>query len=82
MFDWLVVFELTLNCSEVFVEKKHKIALEGVQVTKGPYTEFSASLDPSQLKAWTEMAERADSERGEALDIYTLQIDKGSSRLC
>ncbi|KAN0078144.1 hypothetical protein V8E55_010201 [Tylopilus felleus] len=63
----------------VFVEKKHKIALEGVQVTKGPYTEFSASLDPNQLKAWTEMAERADSERGEALDIYTLQIDKAPS---
>ncbi|KAN0088255.1 hypothetical protein V8E55_005312 [Tylopilus felleus] len=59
--------------------KKHKIALEGVQVTKGPYTEFSASLDPSQLKAWTKMAKRADSESGEALDIYTLRIDKAPS---
>ena len=45
-------------------------------MTKGLYTEFSASSDPSQLKAWTEMAKKADSERGEVLDIYTLQIDK------
>lgn len=57
--------------------RKYKVALDGVQKTQGPYEAFSASLDPPRLKAWMEAAERADSERGEALDVYSLQIDKG-----
>ena len=57
--------------------RRHKAALEGVQTTKGPYEEFSSSLDPSKLKAWVKMAETADHERGDALDIYSLQMDKG-----
>lgn len=59
--------------------RKHKVALESIQTTQGPYEEFSASLDPCQLKVWMGAAESADSNRGEALDIYTLQMDKGWS---
>ena len=51
--------------------------MDGVQKTQEPYETFSASLDPPRLKAWMEAAERADSERGEALNVYSLQIDKG-----
>jgi hypothetical protein len=34
-------------------------------------------LDVNKLRLWTEEAEKADNERGEALDIYNLQMDKG-----
>jgi len=44
---------------------------------EGPFEELSSSLDPSKLELWTKDAERADNERGEALDAYNLQMDKG-----
>jgi hypothetical protein len=48
---------------------------------KGPFNELSSSLDFDKLKLWTEKAEKADNERGEALDVYNLQMDKGWSSL-
>jgi hypothetical protein len=57
--------------------KKHERGLKGVECTKGPFEDLSASLDPDQLKHWTQDAERADLERGEELDIYSVQMDKG-----
>jgi hypothetical protein len=44
---------------------------------EGPFEELSSSLDPSKLELWTKDAEKADNERGEALDTYNLQMDKG-----
>ena len=44
---------------------------------KGLFEELSSGLDDNQLRLWTKEAEKADNERGEALDIYSLQIDKG-----
>ena len=44
---------------------------------KGPFDELSSALDANKLRLWTKEAEEADNERGEALDIYGLQIDKG-----
>ncbi len=44
---------------------------------KGPFEELSSALDANQLRLWTKEAEKADKERGEALDIYGLQMDKG-----
>jgi hypothetical protein len=44
---------------------------------EGPFEELSSSLDPSKLELWTKDAEKADNERGEALDVYNLQMDKG-----
>jgi hypothetical protein len=34
-------------------------------------------LDAEKLGLWTKEAEKADNERGEALDVYNLQMDKG-----
>ena len=73
-----IVSKPTLIYSEVFIEKTQNcIGGHTVQTTQGPYEEFSASLDPYQLKAWVEAAEKADIEWGKALDIYSLQMDKG-----
>jgi hypothetical protein len=44
---------------------------------KGPFNELSSALDAGKLDLWTKEAENADNERGEALDIYSLQMDKG-----
>lgn len=57
--------------------RKYKLALDGVTTTKIPFEEFSTVLDLDKLKAWSEEAEKADEERGQALDIYALQMDKG-----
>jgi hypothetical protein len=48
-----------------------------VEATRGPFEELTASLDDDKVRTWTKEAERADCERGEALDIYTLKMDKG-----
>jgi hypothetical protein len=57
--------------------RKLKAASDGVESTKGPFEELSSALDADQLELWTKEAEKADKERGEALDIYSLQVDKG-----
>ena len=44
---------------------------------KGPFEELSSTLDADKLRLWTKEAEKADNERGEALDVYNLQMDKG-----
>jgi hypothetical protein len=44
---------------------------------KEPFKELSSALDADKLRLWTKEAEKADDERGEALDVYSLQIDKG-----
>jgi hypothetical protein len=36
---------------------------------KVPFEELSYTLDANNLRLWTKEAERADNERGEALDI-------------
>ena len=63
------------------LSRKHKAALDGVESMKGPFRELSSSLDSDKLTLWTEEAEKADNERGEALDVYNLQMDKGWSSL-
>ena len=42
-----------------------------------PDEELTDSLDPDKVKCWRELADTAASERGEALDIYTLKMEKG-----
>ena len=44
---------------------------------EGPFKELSSAVDADTLRLWTKEAEKADNERGEALDIYNLQMDKG-----
>jgi hypothetical protein len=57
--------------------RKLKAASEGVESMKSPFEELSSALDADKLRIWTKDAEKADNERGEALDIYNLQMDKG-----
>ena len=57
--------------------RKLKAASNGVESMKGLFEELSSVLDIDKLRLWTKDAEKADNERGEALDIYNLQIDKG-----
>lgn len=57
--------------------RKHKAASQGLNVTKGPFEELAASLDNLKVEEWHKKVERAEQERGEALDIYMLKMDKG-----
>jgi hypothetical protein len=57
--------------------QKHKAASNGVKFMKVPFEELSCTLDADKLRLWTEEAENTDNERGEALDIYNLKMDKG-----
>ena len=53
------------------------MALKGVEYTQGPFEELSASLEADQLEAWSKDAEKAGNERGNALNIYNLKMEKG-----
>jgi hypothetical protein len=57
--------------------RKLKLASNKVEYFKVPFEEHSSALDADKLKLWTKEAEKADNERGEALDIYNVQMDKG-----
>jgi hypothetical protein len=48
-----------------------------VESQKAPFEELSSALDAEKLRLWTKEAEKADNERGEALNVYNLQMDKG-----
>ena len=52
--------------------KKFQAASDRVTSMKGPFIELSSAIDADKLRLWTKEAERADSERGEALDLYNL----------
>ena len=57
--------------------RKLKAASNEVESMKVPFEELSSVLDASKLRLWTQEAEKADNERGEALDIYNLKMEKG-----
>ncbi|KAG9315413.1 hypothetical protein JVU11DRAFT_4564 [Chiua virens] len=61
--------------------KKYKTALNGIKMTEGPYQDLCTSLDLDQLECWMKDAEKADIERGEELDLYSLQINKAPTLL-
>jgi hypothetical protein len=68
--------QLSLEIAKSLV-KKYNAALAGVEQTKGPFEELSQSLDPDSVARWRSEAFKADEERGEALDIYLLKMEKG-----
>jgi hypothetical protein len=72
----VVIYKLKLGAVKTLL-RKLKAASDGVESVKGPFDELSSALDADKLRLWTKEAENADNERGEALDIYSLQIDKG-----
>jgi hypothetical protein len=57
--------------------RKLNAASDGVESMKVPFEELSSVLDASKLRLWTQEAEKADNERGDALDIYSLKMEKG-----
>jgi hypothetical protein len=57
--------------------RKFKAAFKEVESMKVPFEELSSSVNQDQLKLWMKEAEKADYERGEALDVYNLRMDKG-----
>ena len=57
--------------------KKHRAAVAGVESMQEPYRELTASLDQNKVTEWTQQALKAEHDRGEALDIYALRMDKG-----
>ncbi|KAG1818960.1 hypothetical protein DFJ58DRAFT_850222 [Suillus subalutaceus] len=58
--------------------KKYKRALKGVDETKTPFDELTRSLDPEKILIWEINEQKAMEEHGEYLDIYQLQINKGT----
>ena len=56
--------------------KKLKVASNEVESMEVPFEGLSSVLDANKLKLWTQEAEKADNEREEALDIYSVQMDK------
>jgi len=59
------------------LSKKYEAASDGVKSMNGPFEELSSAIDGDKLRLWTKEAKGADNERGEALDIYNLQMEKG-----
>ncbi|KAG9312494.1 hypothetical protein JVU11DRAFT_6881 [Chiua virens] len=58
------------------LHKKYKTALAGVKSTKEPFEELTRSLDAAKIQEWSQQAVKADFEREETLDIYSLKIEK------
>ena len=48
-----------------------------MNLTRGPFEELTASLDVNKVEIWKRAADNAASQRGDALDIYTLKMEKG-----
>lgn len=61
--------------------KKYKRALKGVDDTKSPFDELTQSLDSGKISMWRIDEEKAMEQRGEYLDIYQLQMNKGKRPL-
>lgn len=76
-FELQVFKSIPLRIAVKTLLRKLKAAADGVESTEGPFEELSSALDTDKLKVWTKEAEKADDERGEALDMYSLQMDRG-----
>jgi len=59
--------------------RKYEAACDGMNLTWGPFEELTDSLDQDKVKHWQETAGNAAALRGDALDIYTLKMEKGWS---
>ena len=74
---------LSVNACKLILElvrslcKKNQEACEGVNLTRSPFEELTASLDVNKVEIWQRAADNAASQRGDALDIYTLKMEKG-----
>jgi hypothetical protein len=58
--------------------KKLKRAREGLDTTGKAFQDLTESITPENVQAWTELERKAISERGPALNVYSVQTDKGA----
>jgi hypothetical protein len=52
-------------------------AVEGLKETKQAYLDLTTRLDTDWVDSWTELAERADEEGGDSLQIYKVDVEHG-----
>lgn len=52
------------------------MAIEGRDEAKKTYEEVTASIDAKLIAQWRPLEEKAMKERGEALRIFEVQLDK------
>jgi hypothetical protein len=60
------------------LRRKLKKARAGLRETKDPFEALTASLPTEKIQEWTMLEEQAMLTRGEALDIYDVQGEKGN----
>lgn len=56
---------------------KYQKASRGLEETKGVYDELTSKLETSSIQKWLEMEAEAMEMRGEYLDIYHPDVEKG-----
>ncbi|KAG9317918.1 hypothetical protein JVU11DRAFT_2150 [Chiua virens] len=56
--------------------RKYRNACTGLELTEGPFNQLTTSLHETKVMEWTQQALRAEYERGEALDVYAMRLDK------
>ena len=59
--------------------KKYKRAKSGLTETKSAYDRLAESLDAVKVMEWKEQEQRAMEERGDALRIFEVKLEKGES---
>lgn len=57
--------------------KKFKLAADRLPDAKANYVQLSNSLSDDLVTKWKKEEEKAMEKRGEALDIYNVQLEKG-----
>lgn len=62
------------------LRRKLKKALAGLEETKGPFESLTAFIPPKKIEEWKVQEEQAMLNRGEALGIFDVQIQKGNSQ--
>ena len=59
------------------LQKKYKVAVKCLREMEEAYEQLTSVIEPFKVSQWNLDASKAESERGEALDIYLLTMDKG-----
>jgi hypothetical protein len=63
--------------SATALQKKLSMALSQHKETKEAYESLTTSLSPDRIQEWMAQENKAMARRGDALDIYDVQMQKG-----
>jgi hypothetical protein len=66
----VVLLKKKLQCAKVDLPKTHEV-----------FDSLTGSLSPETIQEWMKLEQEAMSTRGDALQIYEVQLDKGDSHL-